>query len=163
MEELWAPWRMPYLKEDRSSVEGCIFCNKLDQPDVQEHILYRGETSFVLLNRYPYNNGHMMVVPYVHVSSLRALDDATVLEMMQLAREVMRILGEEDHPDGFNVGINQGSAAGAGIAEHIHLHVVPRWRDDVNYMTVIGNTRVIPEGLDDTYARLRPYFDAMVA
>jgi ATP adenylyltransferase len=153
---------MPYLKADRSSVEGCIFCNKLDQPDAQEHILYRGETCFVMLNRYPYNNGHMMVVPYAHVSSLEALDDATVLEIMQLAREVMRIMGEEDHPDGFNVGINQGSAAGAGIAEHIHLHVVPRWRDDVNYMTVIGNTRVIPEGLDDTYARLRPYFDALL-
>jgi ATP adenylyltransferase len=152
---------MPYLKAESSSVEGCIFCHKLDQPDAQEHVLYRGEACFVMLNRYPYNNGHTMVVPYEHVPSLASLGDATILEMMQLVREVMRIIREEDQPDGFNIGINEGSAAGAGIAEHIHLHIVPRWSGDTNYMTVVGRTRVIPEGLNDTYARLRPYFDAL--
>ncbi|MGC9469626.1 MAG: HIT family protein [Anaerolineae bacterium] len=156
---MWAPWRMPYLRGECREVEGCIFCKKRDADDAEEHILFRGLHCFVMLNRYPYSNGHLMVVPYAHVSSLVALDDEVLLEMLQLVRVSQRILMETQGPTGFNVGVNEGSAAGAGIEEHIHMHVVPRWEGDANYMTVIGETRVIPQMLDDTYALLRPHFD----
>ncbi len=159
MDYLWAPWRMPYLKAEHSPMEGCIFCEKINQPDAEEHILYRGETCFVMLNRYPYSNGHMMIVPYAHVPSVQALDDDVLLEMLHLVRECLCILRKVDQPHGFNIGVNEGRAAGAGIAEHVHLHIVPRWSGDANYMTVVGHTRVIPEGLDTTYARLKPHFE----
>jgi len=162
MKHLWAPWRMVYLRGDNPKMEGCLFCQKIQAEDGQEHILYRGVRCFVVLNRFPYNNGHLMVVPYVHVASLADLDDATALEMMQLARQALRILGAAQSPDGFNIGVNEGSAGGAGVADHVHMHIVPRWGGDANYITVIGDTRVVPESLDDTYARLRPYFDALI-
>ena len=152
---------MPYLRGSDDDSEGCIFCNKVSSSDATGHVLYRGRTCFVVLNRYPYSNGHMMIVPYAHVSSLIQLDDAVLLEMLQLAREAQRVLLESAGPQGFNVGINEGSAAGAGIEEHIHMHIVPRWEGDANYMTVIGGTRVIPQMLDETYAELRPLFDRL--
>ena len=161
MKQLWAPWRMPYLRGENPKVDGCMFCEKLKSADAEEHILYRGVRCFVVLNRFPYSNGHMMVVPYRHTERLEELDDETSLELMQLVRHSLTFLREAYHPDGFNVGVNEGSAAGAGVAEHVHLHIVPRWRGDANYMTVIGETRVIPESLDDTYATFRPYFDAL--
>jgi ATP adenylyltransferase len=149
---------MPYLRGEQPHMEGCVFCRKLDAEDVDEHVLCRGDHSFVVLNRYPYSNGHLMVVPYAHVASLRDLDERVVREMMWLVREAERILIEEFGPEGFNVGINEGRAAGAGIEEHLHIHVVPRWEGDANYMTVIAETRVIPELLSATYDRLAPAF-----
>ena len=154
---------MIYLKGENPRVEGCMFCEKFKGEDAVEHILYRGSGALVVLNRFPYNNGHMMVVPRQHTEHLDALDDVILLEMMQLVRHAIHALREVYTPHGFNIGVNQGRAAGAGVAEHLHLHVVPRWTDDANYMTVIGQTRVIPESLDDTYATFRPYFDALKA
>ncbi len=156
---------MAYLRrtEPQELESGCLFCRKQRQEDAIEHILYRGERCFVLLNRYPYNNGHLMVVPYVHVPSLELLDDDTALELMRLTRVALRVLRNEYHPQGFNIGVNEGGVAGAGVADHVHLHVVPRWGGDSNYMSVIGETRVIPEWLDETYARLRPRFMAALS
>lgn len=159
MEHLWAPWRMTYLSEGGPPMTDCIFCAKVKQPDAAEQILYRGLTCFVVLNRYPYNNGHLMVVPYLHVPTLEVLDDIASLELMQLVRRSLAALRAEYHPEGFNLGVNEGSIAGAGVAGHVHLHIVPRWGGDTNYMTAVGGTRVIPEALDETYARLRPYFE----
>jgi len=161
MRQLWAPWRMAYLRGEHDPVDGCVFCHKVDADDVTEHVLYRGTTCFTVLNRYPYSNGHMMVVPYAHVSSLTALSDEVLLEVIQSVCRAERVLLDAASPQGFNVGINEGHAAGAGIEEHIHVHIVPRWDGDANYMTVIGGTRVIPESLDETYAMLRPLFDAL--
>ncbi|MEJ5309750.1 MAG: HIT domain-containing protein [Anaerolineae bacterium] len=162
MKQLWAPWRMPYLRGENEKVAGCLFCHKLTQEDAVEHILYRGAHCAVMLNRFPYTNGHMMVVPYMHTGTLEGLDDAALLEMMQLVQHCLRALRQVFTPQGFNIGVNEGSVAGAGVAEHVHLHIVPRWAGDVNYMTVIGETRVIPQSLDDTYAAFRPLFDALL-
>ncbi len=161
MKQLWAPWRMPYLRGESDKVAGCLFCQKLMEADAVEHILYRGAHCAVMLNRFPYTNGHMMVVPYIHTGTLEALDDATLLEMMRLVQHCLRALRQVFNPQGFNIGVNEGSVAGAGVAEHVHLHIVPRWAGDVNYMTVVGDTRVIPQSLDDTYAAFRPLFEAL--
>ncbi len=150
---------MAYLKQGGAPIVGCIFCSKLDVDDAAEHILYRGAHNYVVLNRYPYNNGHLLIVPDAHVASLEALDDAAALELMQLVQQSLRALRAVYHPQGINLGVNEGSAAGAGVAGHVHLHIVPRWSGDANYMTVVGEVRVIPELLDDTYAALRPYFN----
>ncbi len=153
---------MAYLTgEDRRPVEGCIFCNKIAAgDDAVEHIVFRGRAAYVTLNRYPYNNGHLMVVPYAHVASFEALDEAAQLEVMQLLNRSLGALRRVYHPDGFNVGANLGSVAGAGVADHVHLHVVPRWGGDTNFMPVVGDTRVIPETLDQTYERLRKAWTA---
>jgi len=155
---------MAYLRrsEPANAERACLFCLKQRQADPAEHILYRGEHCFILLNRYPYNNGHLMVVPYAHVPSLEYLDDEVSLELMRLARAALQILRAEYAPQGFNIGVNEGAVAGAGVAEHVHLHIVPRWGGDSNYMSVIGETRVIPEWLDETYARLLPRFEALL-
>jgi ATP adenylyltransferase len=160
MKRLWTPWRMPYiLGEDEKSVDGCLFCAVAHTPDVEDvYVLYRGATSLVMLNRYPYNNGHLLIVPYPHVPSLETLELACVTELMQLVQHALRILREVYQPDGFNLGVNEGSAAGAGIEEHVHFHVVPRWAGDSNFMSVIGNTRVVPELLEDAYKQLAPHF-----
>jgi ATP adenylyltransferase len=158
MKRIWAPWRMPYLRATTSGDddEGCLFCAMRDaDDDGQYHVLYRGERVFVTLNRYPYSNGHLMVVPNSHVSNLEALDEATLAELMAVTRRCVEVLREAYDPQGFNVGINIGSAAGAGLADHLHQHVVPRWAGDTNFMTTLGETRVIPEWMDDTYAELR--------
>ena len=157
-DHLWTPWRMPYLLgESGAAADGCLFCRMADDPvqDDAHHMLHRGEHCFVTLNLYPYNNGHLMVIPYQHTGHLIALPGTTAAEMMVLAQQAEHVLETAYSPEGYNLGINQGAAAGAGIAEHLHLHIVPRWGGDTNFMTVVGETRVIPEWIDQTYARLK--------
>lgn len=149
---------MPYLCGEDERPEGCIFCLKTSLPDQEEHMLHRGEFCYVTLNRYPYSNGHLMVIPYKHVPSLEDLDTPTLTEMMLAANLSLAALREAYAPHGFNLGVNLGKAAGAGIADHVHMHVVPRWAADTNFMPVVGKTRVIPELLDEAYARLKPIF-----
>ncbi|RLC62467.1 MAG: HIT family hydrolase [Chloroflexi bacterium] len=159
MSHLWTPWRMPYLQGEEPLPEGCLFCTKPQLEDAEARIIHRRRLCYVILNRFPYNNGHLMVVPYAHVATLEDLDAETVAELMALTQLSLRVLREAYDPEGFNLGINIGAVAGAGVAEHVHLHVVPRWGGDTNYMTVIGHTRVIPEWLDRTYERLRSLFE----
>jgi len=152
---------MAYLRGDEPLPEGCLFCVKPQSQDAEAHILHRGNRCYVILNRFPYNNGHLMVVPYAHVATLEDLDPEALAELMALTQLSLRVLREAYTPQGFNVGMNIGSVAGAGVAEHIHLHVVPRWGGDTNYMTTVSQTRVIPEWLDQTYERLRPLFERL--
>jgi len=161
MEHLWTPWRMKYLQgDDQPSGEGssgCIFCHAPAENrgcDFDNLIVRRGERAFVILNRYPYNNGHLMVVPYLHTPTLEQLDTETLGELMALVKQSLAVLRAIYNPQAFNLGMNIGEAAGAGIAEHVHFHVVPRWGGDTNYMTVVGGTRVIPEDLAETCRRL---------
>jgi ATP adenylyltransferase len=155
MKYIWSPWRMTYIQKHKE-VEGCVFCKAQEQPDGSDNlILHRGKRSFVILNRYPYTSGHLMVVPYVHVSTLTELDSETRAEMMELTNRVMSLLSQEYSAEGFNIGINIGEAAGAGITEHVHQHIVPRWTGDTNFMSALGETRVLPERLEDTYQRLK--------
>lgn len=155
MERLWTPWRMGYIMGEKET--GCPFCRALTaNDDVAQYIVYRGKHAFVILNRYPYNNGHLMVMPYAHVGDLAELDEATRNEMMALVDLSVRALREASHPQGFNMGLNLGEAAGAGVTDHLHMHVVPRWGGDTNYMTVINEVRTIPELLDETYRCLKP-------
>lgn len=154
MKHLWAPWRMDYIQET-SREEGCLFCSLLAQEDGPDNlILHRGQKTFVVLNRYPYTNGHMMVVPYSHKPSLEGLDDKTLLEMISLASEALGVLRDAYNADGFNLGANIGEAAGAGVKEHVHLHVVPRWTGDTNFMATTADTRVLPEDFEVTYQTL---------
>ena len=155
-ERIWAPWRFEYVKDaSKDSAEECIFCAKPAAGDDEANlIVHRGERCFVLLNLYPYTNGHLMVAPYEHVASLPALDSDTVGEMMALSQQAMRLLEERYSPHGYNVGFNQGRVAGAGVEHHIHMHVVPRWGGDTNFMPVLGDTRVMPQSLEDSYAAL---------
>jgi len=158
MNRLWSPWRMEYIRGEKP--EGCIFCLKpQEENDAENLILVRGKRCFVMLNRYPYTNGHLMVVPYEHVSMPTELAPDVLLEMMQLVNISLLVLQEVMHPDGFNVGMNLGASAGAGIKDHIHMHVVPRWVGDTNFMPVIGDTRVIVESLKACYENLKPCFD----
>ena len=156
---LWTPWRMAYLRGDDPLPDDCLFCLKARGEDAAQHIVYRGGLCYVTLNRYPYNNGHLMVVPYTHVATLEDLESGTAAEMMSLTQLSLHVLREAYDPEGFNVGVNIGEAAGAGIAGHVHLHVLPRWAGDTNYVTTVGQTRIIPEWLDQTYERLRPLFE----
>ncbi|HEY5649611.1 MAG TPA: HIT domain-containing protein [Nitrospiria bacterium] len=158
MDRIWAPWRMPYLKNPKKE-KGCIFCLKPRRKnDAENLILYRGKRAFVLMNLYPYSNGHLMVSPYRHVGDLEKLDPPTLREIMTTVQKAMSALRRSFKPNAFNVGVNQGREAGAGIADHIHFHIVPRWNGDTNFMPVLGATRVIPEDLETTYERLRPLF-----
>jgi len=158
MKHIWSPWRLEYLTTGKKP--GCIFCNAAQGSDDRENlVLYRGELAFLILNRFPYNNGHLMVVPYAHVASPEALEPAVLTEMMLLLNRSLAALRSAMEPDGFNAGLNLGHVAGAGVEDHVHIHVVPRWLGDTNFMPVVGETRVIPETLDQTYARLRPLFD----
>ena len=157
MKILWTPWRMEFIMGEKP--EGCLFCTKKQEPekkDKENYILHRGATCYILLNLFPYTNGHMMIVPYQHVASLEQLDDKSLYEMMALTRASVAALNKALSPAGFNIGLNLGKAAGAGIADHLHIHVVPRWAGDVNFMSVLGETRLIPEALDDTYDKLLP-------
>jgi ATP adenylyltransferase len=154
---------MAYLRGEEPLPEGCLFCLKSHEEDAQAHIVHRGRLCFVILNRFPYNNGHLMIVPYAHMSTLEDLGAETLAELMALTRLSLRVLREAYNPQGFNVGMNIGEVAGAGVAGHIHLHVVPRWGGDTNAMTVVGETRLIPEWLGQTYERLRPLFEQMGA
>ncbi len=154
---MWAPWRLEYMQSEKA--EGCVFCTKpAAEDDEANYIVQRGEDMFVILNAFPYNNGHVMVAPFDHVASFEDLDEPALLEMMTLTKAVMRALRDVYSPQGFNVGVNVGSASGAGVEDHVHLHVVPRWAGDTNFMPVIGSTRVLPQTLADSYAALRTAF-----
>ncbi|HHY89195.1 MAG TPA: HIT domain-containing protein [Chloroflexi bacterium] len=154
MNYLWSPWRMKYiLKHEPRS--GCIFCKALECEDGPENlIVHRGERAFIILNRYPYTSGHAMVVPYAHQPSYEQLDPETRAEMMELVTRITGVLRALYQPEGFNMGANIGAAAGAGVAGHVHFHIVPRWAGDTNFMTSLSNTRVLPEGLEETYRRI---------
>jgi ATP adenylyltransferase len=154
MDYLWTPWRYRYIA-DASKDDRCIFCVALGADDDRNTlIVLRGAKNFVILNRYPYTSGHVMVVPYEHVADLSAVNPATLAEMMTLAQRVQSALARTYHPEGYNVGMNLGRAAGAGVTGHLHLHVLPRWGGDASFMTVVGETRVEPEDLATTYERL---------
>lgn len=154
---IWAPWRLTYVKDAaKGSGEGCIFCVKpTEGDDAANLIVHRGERSFVMLNLFPYTSGHLMVAPYEHLGRLQELPAATLAEMMELAQRAMSRLEEVYEPQGYNVGFNQGRVAGAGVEHHIHLHVVPRWAGDNNFMPVIADTKVMPQTLEQSYEALR--------
>jgi ATP adenylyltransferase len=161
MDYLWTPWRSTYMKEKRDQSR-CVFCAAAAADADQENlIVHRGAACFVILNRYPYTSGHLMIAPYAHVSRLQQVDETTTSELMHLARRGERILEEIYRPEGLNLGMNLGEAAGAGIEQHIHLHVLPRWRGDANFMTSVANTRIIPEALEDTYTKVQRGFAAL--
>ena len=152
-QRLWAPWRLEYIKGPKP--DECIFCSAASSDDdAASYVVARGEHCFVMLNAYPYNNGHVMVAPYAHVPSIEQLDDAGLLDLMHLTRRSLAAIRESYSPEGFNMGVNQGKVAGAGVEDHVHLHVVPRWAADTNFMPVIGNTRVLPQSLEDSYTTL---------
>lgn len=157
MRHLWAPWRIAYIKGEKTP--GCILCEKpREKKDRDNLILLRGKHSFVMMNLYPYNNGHLMVSPYEHVNTLETLSDTITTEMMRLMKKSLGVLRKTHKPDGFNMGLNLGKAAGAGIEEHLHFHVVPRWGGDTNFMTVTPEVRVIPEDIKETYRQLKRHF-----
>ena len=160
-ERIWAPWRLEYVKDaSKDSAEECIFCAKpAEDDDEASLIVHRGERCFVILNLYPYTNGHMMIAPFEHVASLADLEAETVAETMALAQRAMRLLDEHYSPHGYNVGFNQGRVAGAGVEHHIHMHVVPRWGGDTNFMPVLGDTRVMNQTIEDSYETVRDAFD----
>ncbi len=161
MEIKWTPWRGQYIKNSSSEEEGCVLCNAYqDQNDREKLVLYRGEHVFVMMNLYPYNPGHLMVVPYEHTADFSTLDPAISSEIMALGQRCVAVLQAETQPHGFNLGMNLGRTAGAGVDQHLHLHVVPRWNGDTNFMPVIGGVRLIPEAIDDTYMALKPRFHA---
>jgi ATP adenylyltransferase len=154
VERLWAPWRMRYI-ENADNCDGCIFCAKpAEEKDAENLIVVRGEHAFIMMNAFPYSNGHLMVSPYQHTATLNELSDSEMLDLMVLTRNGVNLLKEAFKPDGFNIGINMGRIAGAGIADHVHIHIVPRWSGDTNFMTVLGDVRVIPESLQVVYERL---------
>ncbi len=152
MKTLWAPWRLEYITGGKK--EGCIFCDKPKEGnDKKNLILYKGETSFIIMNRYPYSNGHLMAVPYRHINNMSELDHKERLELMNLTTKCIEIL-KVMNPDGFNIGMNLGTAGGAGIDDHLHFHIVPRWNGDTNFMPLIADVKVMPEYLEDTYETL---------
>ena len=154
MDHLWAPWRIDYVAGEKPA--GCVLCQKLrEETDEGNYILYRGEHNFVVLNAFPYNSGHLMVVPYNHVGRLLDLSPAESGEMIQLAQVCIQVLRKALRADGINLGMNIGEAAGAGIDDHIHMHIVPRWHGDTNYMTAVAQTRVVPQSLGDAARQLR--------
>jgi ATP adenylyltransferase len=161
LQRLWTPWRMAYVKDPEKESVGCPFCAlpaRDPDRDAETLILHRGEVAYVILNAFPYNPCHLMIVPFRHVADLDDLTDDEAAELMLLTRRAVRVLRQGSGPHGFNIGINMGSIAGAGIAEHLHQHVVPRWGGDTNFMPVIGQTKVLPELLEETYDRLTPGF-----
>ncbi len=157
MKHLWAPWRIAYIRATKDS--GCILCMKpLEHKDAEEYILYRGENNFVMLNAYPYNPGHLMIAPYRHIASMEEMTPEERHEHFDIVSRGVSVLREVFRPGGFNIGINMGKVAGAGIADHMHTHIVPRWQGDTNYMTVMADIRVIPDALADTYRQLQGKF-----
>jgi ATP adenylyltransferase len=162
MDFVWSPWRYHYIRanaDGKYAPEGCVFCRAPEAPDpASALVVARGERTYIILNLFPYTSGHLMVVPYAHVSSLADVDDETAAEMMTATKRAQRALDAVYRPDGYNVGLNLGKAAGAGIDQHLHMHVVPRWVGDANFISVVGETRVIPEDLNTTYDKLSRYF-----
>jgi ATP adenylyltransferase len=154
MDHLWTPWRYSYISTAVPPA-GCIFCLKAaENQDARNYILYRGELNFLLLNLFPYTNGHLLIAPYQHVATLEDTPEETLAEMTRLTRRAEANLRVAYRPQGFNLGMNIGASAGAGVADHIHMHVVPRWTGDANFMSTIGETRVLPEELPATYEKL---------
>jgi ATP adenylyltransferase len=159
MKVLWAPWRLKYITADKE--EGCIFCKKPKEGNDKENlILYTGETSFIIMNRYPYSNGHLMTVPYKHTNSFSDLTQDERLDLMNLTAKCLDIL-QVIKPEGFNIGMNLGRTGGAGIDDHLHFHIVPRWSGDNNFMPVIGDIRVMPEYLEETYETLKKHLKSL--
>ncbi|GAC1459902.1 MAG: HIT domain-containing protein [Ktedonobacterales bacterium] len=163
MEHIWAPWRMAYINADSPKDEGCFLCTMPQQRDDEANLIAaRGERCFVILNRFPYNNGHLMVAPYQHVPTIEHLDAASLTEMMTLAQQCLAALRTAMHPDGFNMGINQGKVAGAGLADHVHFHIVPRWNGDTNFMPVLADVKVMPDLLQNTYRQIRDALEPLL-
>lgn len=155
MNHIWSPWRMAYIQNSDKGEE-CIFCRAPEQKDGLENlIIHRGQYTYVILNRYPYTSGHLMIVPFEHKSGFEDLPSDTTIEMMSFISLSLKILRAEYHTEGFNLGANIGSAAGAGIPKHFHFHIVPRWVGDTNFLSSIGDTRLLPEALEDTYCRVK--------
>jgi ATP adenylyltransferase len=157
-ERIWAPWRLDYVKHaSKYEEEECVFCAKPGEGpdnDRENLVVHRGERCFVILNKFPYTNGHLMIAPYEHLAALTDLDSEAMAEMMGLSQQAMTLLGEIYAPHGYNVGCNQGRVAGAGVEHHIHMHVVPRWGGDTNFMPVLADTRVMPQTLEESYEAL---------
>jgi ATP adenylyltransferase len=162
LEHLWSPWRLAYITGG-ANPGGCVFCSALDDPEADSLVVHRGKTCFVILNLFPYNNGHLMVIPNRHIASLTAATHDELCELIELTRVSEAAIADVFAPHGLNMGINLGKPAGAGILDHVHMHVVPRWNGDTNFMTVVGRTRVLPEELPATAAKLRPVFERLVA
>ena len=161
MDYLWSPWRFRYVSQAEKN-DRCVFCEKAagdPSRDREQLILYRGRSNFVLLNLFPYTTGHTMIAPYAHVAELEQIDTATLAEMMELAQKVQASLKASYRPEGSNLGMNIGKCAGAGVADHLHLHILPRWTGDSNFMTVVAETRVQPEDLLTTYDKLAGFFN----
>lgn len=155
MQRLWSPWRSQYVSAGEPRAEGCIFCRFPQEDNDKENLLiYRGEHTFAVLNRFPYNSGHLMIVPYQHASDFHQLPAHTRGDMMHVLELCLTALGAAFKPDGYNTGMNLGAAAGAGIADHLHMHVVPRWTGDTNFMPVLSDVKVMPEMLEDSYHKL---------
>ena len=161
MDHLWSPWRLAYVTDSARS-EGCVLCDA-QTSDQSSLIVFSGRVCFVILNLFPYNNGHLMVVPKRHVGSLVTATSEELSELIELTRHAEVALGEAYSPHGMNMGINLGKPAGAGVLDHLHMHVVPRWNGDTNFMSVVGETRVLPEDLPGTAAKLRPIFERLKA
>lgn len=162
MQRIWSPWRMAYIQAAKEQGEdgGCIFCDlPAEGDDVRTMILARGELAFVIVNSFPYNPGHLMVAPFRHVGAFTSLEAAELADVDALVARSIHVLEQEMEPHGYNLGMNLGRVAGAGIPDHVHWHLVPRWNGDTNFMPVVGQTRVLPELLEETYARLRPRFE----
>jgi ATP adenylyltransferase len=163
MNRLWSPWRLPYILNG-GDARGCVFCDALVEPNpsgADDLIVFRGTTCYVILNLYPYNNGHLLVVPNRHIASLAAATADELCELIELTRRAELALGEAYSPHGLNMGINLGKPAGAGVLDHVHMHIVPRWSGDTNFMTIVGGTRVLPEELPQTAEKLRPIFQKL--
>ena len=160
MDHLWSPWRLAYIT-GTGQATGCVFCTAIEAADAAPLIVYRGTSCFVILNLFPYNSGHLMVVPNRHIASLAACTPEELAELIELTRRCEVALTEAYAPHGINMGINLGKPAGAGVLDHVHMHVVPRWHGDTNFMTVVGETRVLPEELPVTGDRLRPIFERL--
>ena len=159
MDYLWTPWRYAYITGAKEA-QGCVFCHSKDeQDDRKAGIVHRGEHCYICLNAFPYTSGHVMVIPYEHLDELRKLPREAAREMMDLCQRTETVLRNLYHPEGINLGMNIGAAAGAGIAGHVHMHVLPRWIADANFMTVVGETRVLPEALDVTWERMKKEFE----
>ncbi len=160
MDKLWAPWRMEYIRSPDQKTDECVFCSKSnDNNDRENLVLYRGDHAFVLMNLYPYNNGHLLISPYVHEETTQSLSKESMDEIMSLADTTMNILRDTMKAQGFNFGANIGIAAGAGLADHIHFHIVPRWVGDTNFMPIVGHTKVMVDGLLETYDKLKLEFN----
>jgi ATP adenylyltransferase len=163
MEHLYTPWRMAWIRGEKPADEGCVFCKAPAQTDGDALIIGRGTHHYAILNRFPYSSGHLMIVPYAHVASQEALDAAALLELMTMTNRALAALRAVYQPPAFNLGANLGAAAGAGIAAHYHFHVVPRWPGDANFMSVVGETRILPDTLENTHRELHAAWAALEA